>query len=162
VIGRRAAGIATAVLIAAVAIARAGGASASRPAVSQPTATLLYQNFPNPFPGTGIAAANAARAAGAPATCIWFDIGRPTPVQLEVFTLAGDPVRHILPAPTLDGVLPPDRYGRDPAGGGGGCDSRLVWDGRGDDGRLVPPGVYLLRMQADGASQYRKVVFLGR
>ena len=131
-------------------------------ASSPPAATLLYQNFPNPFPGTGVAAANAMRAAGAPATCIWFDLGRPSRVRLEVYTLAGDLVRVLLPSPELTGVLPADRYGREPGGAERGCDPRLTWNGTGDDGRVVPAGVYLLRLQADGASQVRKVVFRGR
>ena len=162
--GRPVVAVALGALLAAggLALARADGAEVPRPLFHQPTATLLYQNFPNPFPGTGLAAVNAARAAGSPATCIWFDLGRPTPVKLEVFTLAGHPVRRILPAATLDGILPADRYGRSSDGGDSGCDPRLTWNGTGDDGRLVPPGVYLLRLEADGASQVRKVVFRGR
>lgn len=160
--GRVVAAATVVLLLGALAPARSGSAESRAERAAQPTATLLYQNFPNPFPGTGAAAANAARAAGGPATCIWFDLGRPTPVRLAVYSISGDPVRHILPAATMDGVLRPDRYGRDPGGGDRGCDPRLTWDGRGDDGRLVPPGVYLLRLEADGASQVRKIVFRGR
>lgn len=154
-------------LIAAALVAlAAGGAGADAAEIGtprqSPIATLLYQNFPNPFPGAGVAAANAALAAGAPATCIWFDLGRPSPVRLEVYTLRGDRVRVLLPSPALSGVLPANRYGRAPGGGVTGCDPQLTWDGRADDGRIVPAGVYLLRLQADGASQVRKIVFRGR
>jgi len=137
-------------------------AATGRAAPQTPIATLLYQNFPNPFPGTGTAAATAALAAGAPATCIWFDLGRPSPVRLEVYTLRGDRVRVLLPSSALSGVLPADRYGRAPGGANAGCAAALTWDGTADDGRVVPAGVYLLRLQADGASQVRKVVFRGR
>jgi hypothetical protein len=142
------------------------GALAAAPAAAQgaganaPAATLLYQNFPNPFPARG--AGSAAPAAGGAATCIWFDIGRPGPVRLELYTLRGDRVRTLVPGPAIAGVLPAGRYGRGTDGSNSGCDPRLSWDGTAEDGRLVPPGVYLVRLSADGASQVRKVVFRGR
>jgi len=94
------------------------GLTAQRPALADgtlPPTTLLYQNFPNPFP-----------AGGRDSTCIWFD-------------LAG-------------------------RGGAGGptCDPRLMWDGRADDGRVVPAGVYLYKLTARGVIQFRRIVFRGR
>jgi hypothetical protein len=38
----------------------------------------------------------------------------------------------------------------------------FVWDGTRSDGQMVPPGVYLLRMRADGADVVRRMLFLGR
>ena len=135
---RRSAGALGAAASGALLLATAAATPASAQA---PIATLLYQNFPNPFPGAGAGAANAARAAaGLPATCVWFDLGRPSTVRLEVFTLRGDRVRVILPASGLAGVLPAARYGRESAEGNSGCDPRLVWDGTADDGKVVPAG----------------------
>ena len=52
----------------------------------RPALTLLYQNFPNPFP-----------AAGSGVTCIWFDLNRTTSVSLTIHDVRGNLVR------TLDG-----------------------------------------------------------
>ncbi|MFL5574547.1 MAG: hypothetical protein ACJ79S_01030, partial [Gemmatimonadaceae bacterium] len=143
-------------LAAAPAAARAQGGAGTQDG-GEPAATLLYQNFPNPFP------ASAAAAAGGLGTCIWFDLGRPGPVRVELFTLRGDRVRTLVPGPGfLAAALPAGRYGRAAAGSNSGCDPRLAWDGTADDGRVVPPGVYLLRLRADGTSQVKKVVFRGR
>ena len=52
-----------------------------------PAATLLYQNFPNPFPATtaaGVAAVGSS--AGVGATCLWFDLAHPSLVTLRIFT----------------------------------------------------------------------------
>ena len=49
--------------------------------------------------------------------------------------------------------LPAGRYGRGTGDipNGFGCDGRIIWDGTASNGSLVPAGVYLLRMRADGA-----------
>lgn len=116
-----------------------------------PPATLLYQNFPNPFP-----------AFGRDSTCIWFDIATPGETELQVLNLQGGVVRHIVPNLALGGVVPPGRYGRGTSGGGGGtCDPRLSWDGRADDGRLAPAGVYVLRLRSGPTVLFKRVVFRG-
>jgi hypothetical protein len=116
----------------------------------QPLATLLYQNFPNPFP-----------TPSSPTTCIWFDLHDRSTVQLDVRDLRGNLVRTLLPSPDVGTVLDPGRYGRGsigPSGEGTGCDPRFRWDGRANDGRNAPNGVYLLRLAADGTSLTRKIV----
>lgn len=117
---------------------------------SLPAATLLYQNFPNPFP-----------SAGQDSTCLWFDIAVTGLVKLDILDLRGNPVRRFIPGPQFPAILSAGRYGR---GGTGGptCDPRLTWDGRADDGRQVPPGVYLTRLQAGGAVVFKRIVFQGR
>jgi len=115
-----------------------------------PPATLLYQNFPNPFPGSGQSA-----------TCIWFDLATASTVTLEILDLRGGVVRHLLPSSGIPNTLPVGRYGRG-AGGGTLCDPRLTWDGTADDGRTVPPGVYLSRFTAAGTTQFKRIVFRGR
>jgi hypothetical protein len=118
---------------------------------NQPIATLLYQNFPNPFP-----------AASSPTTCIWFDLRSPSDVRLMIHDLRGNPVRTIVPGPELAGTLPAGRYGRLREIDESGCDPRLAWDGTADDGRVVAPGIYLVRLRAGSYESIKKIVFRGR
>ena len=115
-----------------------------------PTATIVYQNFPNPFP-------NAARQA----TCIWVDIAQPTRASLDIWTLRGVRVRRLLPNASLGDLLAPRRYGREVPGSGRGCDPDFEWDGRDDRGETVPAGVYLMRFRAEGVETVKKIVFRG-
>jgi len=118
-----------------------------------PTTTILYQNFPNPFP-----------SATAFSTCFWFDVGEAgATVSLDVLDLRGNVVRTI--APALDGVtqFAPGRYGRAGPGVGSNCDNRFVWDGTANDGRTVAPGVYVARFRSgSGAPTFRRILFNGR
>ncbi|MEO6527947.1 MAG: hypothetical protein ABIP93_15110 [Gemmatimonadaceae bacterium] len=118
---------------------------------NQPVATLLYQNFPNPFP-----------AVSSQTTCIWFDLRTAAEVRLMIYDLRGNPVRTIVPSPQFAGTLAAGRYGRLNDAASKGCDPRLAWDGTADDGRAVAPGVYLVRLRADGYESMRKIVFRGR
>ena len=114
-------------------------------------ATILYQNFPNPFPATTSAT-----------TCVWFDLRAATHVALTILDLRGHHVRTLIPG-QLAGDLPAGRYGRRGEFDLGGCDPRLSWDGTADDGHVVPPGVYLLRFKPDGAPEsLKKMLFRGR
>jgi hypothetical protein len=114
------------------------------------TPTVLYQNFPNPFP-----------TALQSSTCFWFDLERPAAVQLEVYDLRGLLVRRLLPNGDLAGELPAGRYGRGTEGTNQGCDDRTAWDGRDSRGIPVPAGVYLLRFRANGIEQRRRILFRG-
>jgi hypothetical protein len=116
-----------------------------------PRATLLYQNFPNPFP-----------TAESATTCVWFDLRDAADVRLDVYDLRGNHVRSLVPAAEVGGVLPAGRYGRATPGGSSGCDPRFAWDGRASDGRTVPTGVYLLRMRAGAVDMTRKMLYRGR
>jgi hypothetical protein len=118
---------------------------------SSPVETLLYQNFPNPFPR----GANAS-------TCIWFDLRDPATIRLEIFDIRANLVRRLAPSDNVPGLLPPGRYGRAVQSGSGGCDPRFAWDGTASDGRLVAPGVYLLRLTANGRTLTKKILFRGR
>jgi hypothetical protein len=115
-----------------------------------PPATLLYQNFPNPFP-------SATQAA----TCIWFDLATASQVELDVLTLRGGIVRHVLPSPSVPAILPPGRYGRGTTGASL-CDERFTWDGRADDGEWLPAGVYLYKLKVGSLIQFKRLVYLGR
>ena len=134
----------------AAAVAAALAAAPLHAQESTPGITLLYQNFPNPFPnGTSMT------------TCLWFDLRVEDAVTLGIYDLRGRLVRTIVPSPLVSRVLPAGRYGRQSAGTNGGCDPAFAWDGRGSDGNRVPPGVYLARLYADGRWQSRKIVFRG-
>ena len=118
--------------------------------LGMPTSTLLYQNFPNPFP-----------AAGRDSTCLWFDLALAGTVELDILDLRGNRVRRFVPGPDFPGVLAPGRYGRGSAGGGI-CDPRLMWDGRADDGHPLPGGVYLAKLKASGLIVFKRIVFRGK
>ena len=118
-----------------------------------PTSTLLYQNFPNPFPSpSGFA------------TCFWFDVGEPgAEVRLDIRDLQGQFVRTIIPGRDGMSRFAAGRYGRGAPGAGSSCDNRFTWDGTGADGRTVPPGVYLALFSADGRRPtVRRILFRGR
>jgi hypothetical protein len=113
--------------------------------------TLLYQNFPNPFP-----------AASSPTTCFWFDLKNSAQVELTILDLRGHRVKTMIPG-RLPSQLDAGRYGRLHELTSSGCDPSLAWDGTADDGRTVPPGVYLVRLKVAGESEsMKKILFLGR
>lgn len=114
-----------------------------------PTTTLLYQNFPNPFP-----------SASAFETCFWFDVQTGgSRVSLDILNLRGTLVKTILPPTQLAAGV----YGRAPVGAASNCDNRYVWNGTATDGRSVPGGIYLARFTATGMrTTFKKIVFKGR
>jgi hypothetical protein len=119
---------------------------------SQPQSTILFQNFPNPFP-----------SATSPTTCIWFDLRDPALVRLEITDLRGVLVRTLVPSATVSDALPAGRFGRAVGSSqDSGCDPRFSWDGVADDGRVVPPGIYLARLVVGGRATTRKILFRGR
>jgi hypothetical protein len=118
---------------------------------TQPTLTLFYQNFPNPF----------GRGQRSPMTCFWFDLDRPSTVQLTIFDLRLHQVRKIIPGLIGSGTLPVGAYGRQNVDPNSGCDLNLAWDGRDERGNFVPPGVYIARFVANGKSTVIKMVYSG-
>jgi subtilisin family serine protease len=119
---------------------------------SAPPATLLFQNFPNPFPN---------RRIGESSTCIWFDLAQPGNVTLDILDIRGHVVRTLVPGEGLGTPLPAGRYGRPAVGGTGRCDPRLEWDGRSTDGSFVPQGIYLLRLKTPRETFFKRVVYMG-
>ena len=116
-----------------------------------PTATLLYQNFPNPF----------GRGQRSDQTCFWFDLDRPSIVRLTIFDIRLRRVRQIVPGPIGNGVLGVNTYGRSDIDTKSGCDPRLTWDGRDDHGQFVPPGIYIAQFVANGKSSTVKMMYKG-
>ena len=119
---------------------------------SVPPVTLLFQNFPNPFPN---------RAIGLSATCIWFDLATSGSVRLEILDLRGHRVRTLVPGDAFPDPLPAGRYGRPGGAAGGRCDANLEWDGRAEDGTLVRQGVYLAKLATPDGTFFKRIVFLG-
>lgn len=116
-----------------------------------PAVTLLHQNFPNPFP-----------TAGSPATCFWFDLHRPGRVRLTIHDVRGTVLRTIVPSAVVDEQMEAGRHGRGAAASPPGCDPRFTWDGTADDGRTLPPGVYLVRLRAGEHESFKRMLFRGR
>jgi hypothetical protein len=117
---------------------------------STPPATLLYQNFPNPFPD-----------GGRDSTCLWFDLATTGIVEVDILDLRGNSLRRFVPSRDFPSILSPGRYGRGQPGGAT-CDPRLMWDGRAGDGRLLPAGVYLYKLKAPGIVLFKRIVFRGK
>ncbi len=118
-----------------------------------PPATILFQNFPNPFPNERVQS-----------TCVWFDLKSAALVELQVLDIRGNRVRTLIPSASFPASTPlaAGRYGRASEGSNVGCDPRLQWDGTDDSGRTVPTGVYLIRLRAGGVDTFRKALFKGR
>jgi hypothetical protein len=68
------------------------------------------------------------------------NIEKPKTLRIHIFDLSGRRVRVINESST--GINP--YYGNPRSGGSG-----ILWDGRNDDGTIVPPGVYLLQVSID-------------
>jgi hypothetical protein len=119
--------------------------------LSVPRVTLLYQNFPNPFPSpTSLA------------TCIWFDVHEETRVRLTIHDIRGSLVRTLIPARGASNLFLAGRYGRG-LDGESGCDGSFAWDGTDNAGNVVPTGMYLVRLQTtNGFQAYKRAVFRGR
>jgi Subtilase family len=118
-----------------------------------PPATLLYQNFPNPFPNGTV---------GTTATQIWFDLADTATVELTVHDQRGRLVRRLIPASTSCGTvkLNPGIYGRSgPLEPAEPC-VRTHWDGNNNDGRTVARGLYILRLRVNGRDFFKNMLFL--
>ena len=115
-----------------------------------PTATIFYQNFPNPFGHGGMS----------DVTCFWFDLARESDVKLTIYDIRLRVVRSIIPG-AGSGRYPAGAHGRQGVGGGA-CDPRFSWDGRDGAGRPVPSGVYIAAFEADGVRTTKKILFLGQ
>lgn len=117
---------------------------------ASPPVTILYQNFPNPFPDP---------AGGGEVTHIWFDLARRSEVELAVYDVRGRLIRSLVPAPGCGPVdLQAGEYGRQSSEASDPC-VVLTWEGKDDRDRKVPPGVYLLRLQTEEVVDVVRIVF---
>ena len=117
-----------------------------------PALSLLFQNFPNPFPD---------RASGQAFTCIWFDVATPGKVRLDILDLRGHVVKNLVPGGAFSSDLPSGRYGRAGLGATTGCDPELQWNGGTADGSFAPQGVYLMRLVTPEGMFFKRIVYLG-
>lgn len=116
-----------------------------------PPATILYQNFPNPFPRLDL---------GRTRTSIWFDLAEDASVELTVHDPRGRMVRSLIPARGCAPVrLPAGIYGRAGQSFNGDDCVLTTWDGRDENGDRVPRGVYVLRLIANGKVEYRRMLY---
>ncbi|MBK8166785.1 MAG: hypothetical protein IPK64_12650 [bacterium] len=77
-----------------------------------------------------------------PSTVIAFDLARAGTVRLEVYDLGGRRVRTL-----VSGPLPAQRH-------------RVAWDGLGDDGRSLPSGAYLYRLDTGLQVQTQRMMLV--
>jgi hypothetical protein len=110
-----------------------------------PSATVLFQNFPNPFSDK---------------TCLWFDLAHRSTVKLTIYDVRLREVRRIVPSSAVAAMLDSGAYGRESPSDLTGCDPNFQWDGRDDRGRLVPSGVYIAILEADGRRDSKKMMFI--
>ena len=115
----------------------------------QPLATVVYQNFPNPF-GRGIS----------PTTCFWFDLATLSQVRLTIYSLNLHRVRNLIPGSSGTSSFIAGIYGRSD-NNNLGCDMAYSWNGKDDDGRFVPAGVYIAEFRANGQTTIKKIYFKG-
>ena len=120
-----------------------------------PPATILYQNFPNPFPNDIV---------GHSKTRIWFDLAQGGPVELAVYDLRGRLIRQLIPSRSGCSRVPfpPGLWGRTGTGLPGTVDptcALMEWDGNNERGDRAAPGVYLLRLRAGGVDEVRHMLF---
>ncbi|HXT18425.1 MAG TPA: hypothetical protein VN706_22550 [Gemmatimonadaceae bacterium] len=117
-----------------------------------PTATIFFNNFPNPF----------GRGQRSNQTCFWFDLQHRTAVRLTLYDARLRQVKRIIPSAKVAAVLDSGAYGRPAATDVGGCDANFSWDGLDEQGRPVPSGLYFAVFEADGKRVTHKIVFTGR
>jgi hypothetical protein len=98
--------------------------------VALPKRFELSQNYPNPF----------GRSPFNPRTTIRFELPQATLVTLAVYNTLGQEVRRLA-------------HGRRQAGY-----YTVVWDGRDNDGRPLPSGIYHYRLQAGDFIATKKLV----
>jgi len=77
-----------------------------------------------------------------PGTSISYDLDRDCRVTLKIYNLLGEEARTLVDAECLAGR------------------NAVHWDGTGDDGDIVPPGVYLCRLSSDFRSETTKIILL--
>lgn len=77
-----------------------------------------------------------------PQTTILYSVAGPGEVRIEIFNSLGQRIRCLM-----------NSY-HDPG------DYRVVWNGKGDDGRLVGSGVYYYRLQKDTQTSVRRMVMI--
>lgn len=93
----------------------------------EPNISRIQTIYPNPFN---------------PRCSIAFEIGKASPVQIEVFNIKGQKVNQI-----FSGTLNAGAH-------------TIVWNGKDDQQRSCSSGIYFVRMQNQGQQSYRKIMMI--
>jgi flagellar hook assembly protein FlgD len=104
-----------------------------------PQSSALIGNYPNPFSISGDPSVRGGRNSS---TMIKYEVAQPMEVMIEIFDLMGRKIRTLVKAQQS-----PGNYG-------------IAWDGRNDNGQLVPSGIYIYQLRADDFTQSMKMVFI--
>jgi hypothetical protein len=87
----------------------------------------LFQNYPNPFN---------------PTTTIEYTVAAPSVVDLKIYNVLGQRVRHL-----VNDIKQPGRY-------------KAIWNGKSERGDPVASGVYFYRLRIGGFTDVKKMVVL--
>jgi hypothetical protein len=77
-----------------------------------------------------------------PETTIRFDLAQDGPARIDIYNVTGQLIRRLVEADRQAGSY------------------QVVWNGRNDDGQLVPSGIYFCRLTAGPFSQVRKMALI--
>ncbi|MCH7761721.1 T9SS type A sorting domain-containing protein [candidate division TA06 bacterium] len=91
----------------------------------------LFQNSPNPF-----------SAAGERPTIIGYALPQSTQMTLKIYDVTGKTVKTLVEGKQDKGF------------------NRVRWDGRNENGKKVPTGVYFYKLKAGGLTETRKIILL--
>ncbi len=94
---------------------------------SLPKGFTLEGNYPNPFN---------------PSTIIKFDLPNSQNIEINIYNLLGQEVRHL-----LNSYLPSG-------------ENQIVWNGKDDDNKIVPSGIYIYSVKTKDKIYTRKMVLL--
>ncbi len=94
---------------------------------SIPGKFILEGNYPNPFN---------------PSTTIKFELPRSQNIEINIFNILGQKVRHLLNSYLESG------------------ENKIVWNGKDDDNKIVPSGIYIYSIMTKDKIYTRKMVLL--
>jgi flagellar hook assembly protein FlgD len=83
------------------------------------------------------------KAAQSNEVSVFYSVTADTRVTIRIYSVSGTLVRTIRPEQRLPGFV-----------------YNASWNGRGEDGRLVASGLYLIHVEAGGYKQLKKVIVL--
>lgn len=101
----------------------------------RPKDFVLHQNYPNPFSGNNNV--NFGKKSG---TVIRYELSEPAEVQLRLFNLLGEEVKLLLAAKKSAGQ------------------HEFHWEGRDQQGQVLPRGLYFYRLEAATLSNPAKII----
>ncbi|MGH7495561.1 MAG: DUF1565 domain-containing protein [bacterium] len=107
-----------------------GTTAVQSPSSTLPTAFKLEQSYPNPF------------RRRVEASKIVFHVPRLSQVSLTIYDVLGRSIRHLVNGQKAPGV------------------HEVAWEGRDENGRLLPNGIYWLKMQSENFQATRQITLM--